>query len=85
MFTVAFIKAALERAIKTFAQVLAALLVADGTDLVSTDWGGRLSVAGMAVVVSFLTSVASDKVGSDGPSLGGEVLDYDAKHAGPGA
>lgn len=74
MFTKAFALAALERAVKTFAQSLAALLVADGTDLLTTNWGDRLSVAGMAAVVSVLTSVASGSLGSNGPSLGAETL-----------
>lgn len=70
MWTRAFLLASLERAIKTFAQVLAALLVADGTDIVSTLWSDRLSVAGMAAVVSVLTSVASSGLSSGpGPSL----------------
>lgn len=70
MLTKAFALATLERAVKTFAQGLAALLVADGTDLLTTNWGDRLSVAGMAAVVSVLTSVASGSLGSPGPSLG---------------
>jgi hypothetical protein len=74
-----FWRAAAERAVKTFAQSLAALLVADGTDVLSTDWGARLSVAAMAAVVSVLTSVGSAQVGDDGPSLGGEVLAKDAR------
>lgn len=69
-----FWRAALERAVKTFAQSLAALLVADGTDVLTTDWGGRLSVAAMAAVVSVLTSVASSGMGDGGPSLGAETL-----------
>ena len=69
MLTKAFLLATLERAVKTFAQGLAALLVADGTDLLTTNWGDRLSVAGMAAVVSILTSVASGAVGQPGPSL----------------
>lgn len=74
MFTLAFWRAVLERAVKTCAQSLAALLVADGTDLLTTDWGGRLSVAGMASVVSVLTSLASSQLGDAGPSLAGETL-----------
>lgn len=69
MFNPAFLKAVAERAIKTFAQVLAALLVADGTDILSTDWTAALSVAGMASIVSILTSVGSDALTGDGPSL----------------
>lgn len=74
--TTAFWRATAERSIKTFAQTLAALLVADGTDLLAADWPGRLSVAGMAALVSILTSIASDAATGDGPSLGGgEVVD----------
>jgi Putative lactococcus lactis phage r1t holin len=70
-----FWAATAERAVKTFAQTLAALLVADGTDLLSTLWTDRLSVAGMAAVVSLLTSVASSGSGGSGPSLtNAEVL-----------
>jgi hypothetical protein len=69
LFTLAFWRAAAERAVKTFAQSLAALLVADGTDLLTTNWGDRLSVSGMAAVVSVLTSVASGVTGA-GPSVG---------------
>ena len=69
MTTITFWKAAAERAAKTFAQTLASLLVADGTGIVNTVWGDRLSVAGMAAVVSVLTSVGSAAVTGDGPSL----------------
>lgn len=74
MFTKAFWRAVAERAIKTFAQAAAALLVADGTGLLDTDWQAAASVAGMAAVVSVLTSVGSGKIGGDGPSLTGEHL-----------
>jgi hypothetical protein len=70
IFTVAFWKAAAERAVKTFAQTEAALLTAAGTGLLDTDFKVSLSVSGMAAVVSLLTSVASDVVtNGDGPSL----------------
>lgn len=64
-----FWAAAAERAVKTLAQTLAALLVADGTDVLNTAWSSRLSVALMAAIVSLLTSVASDAATSSGPSL----------------
>jgi hypothetical protein len=49
-----------ERAIKTVAQTLVALLTADGVfDLFSVDWKQKLSVAGLAGLVSVLTSIAS--------------------------
>lgn len=65
-----FWAAAAERAVKTLAQTLAALLVADGTDVLNTAWSSRLSVALMAAIVSLLTSVASDAATTgSGPSL----------------
>lgn len=39
---------------RTFAQVLGAQLVADGTGLLDTDWQVKLSVAGMAALIGFL-------------------------------
>jgi hypothetical protein len=65
----AFALAAIERAVKTFCQSLVALLIADGTDLVTTAWADRLAVAGMAALISILTSVASAPFGGSGPSL----------------
>ena len=69
MFTAAFLKAVAERAIKTFAQAAAALLVGNGTGLLDTDWAAVLSVAGIAAVVSILTSIGSDALTGSGPSL----------------
>ena len=49
-----------ERAVKTVAQTMVALLTADGVlDLVSVDWGMMLSVSGLAGLISVLTSIAS--------------------------
>lgn len=74
IFTQTFALAALERAVKTFAQAAAALLVADGTGLLAVDWGQTASVAGMAAVISLLTSVGSSAVTeSPGPSLATET------------
>lgn len=39
---------------RTFAQALAAALVADGTGLLDTDWKAKLSLAGMAGLLAFL-------------------------------
>ena len=69
IFTLAFWKAATERAVKTFAQALAALLVAGGTGILDTEWTAAASVAGMAAVVSLLTSIGSDVLTGNGPSL----------------
>lgn len=70
----AFWKAAGERCVKTFAQSLIAVGLAGATDLLGVDWGDALSIAGLAAVISILTSVASDAVTtSDGPSLVNEI------------
>ena len=58
MWTKTFALAVLERAVKTFAQAAAALLTASGIGLLDADWLQILSVAGMAAVVSVLTSSA---------------------------
>ena len=79
MFTIAFWKAAAERALKTFAQTAAAILVAAGTGLLSADWVGVLSVAGMAAVVSLLTSIASGAATDGSPSLTSAEVLYDPK------
>ena len=57
MFTFTFWKATAERGIKTTAQSAAALLVGDGLGLLTVDWVSVGSVAGLAGVVSVLTSV----------------------------
>lgn len=48
------------RAVKTFAQTLGAMLTAAGTGLLDTDWLTSLSVAGMAALLSLLTTVGGD-------------------------
>lgn len=71
MWTVNFWKATAERAIKTFAQTLAALLVVDPlAGFLNINWLEAAQVAGLAALVSVLTSVASDLVTpTPGPSL----------------
>lgn len=77
--TRSFIRATLERAIKTFAQTLAAVLVASGTGLLDTDWIASLSMSAMAALLSVLTSIGSGAVTGGGPSLtNDEVLEADA-------
>lgn len=61
-----------ERAIKTFAQTLAALLstvVASGQGIESVNWIQALSIAGLAMVFSLLTSLGSAAVNGETPSL----------------
>lgn len=75
MFTKKFWKATGERAVKTLAQSALATATAAGTGLIDTDWVGVASTAGMATVLSLLSSLASSGAGGDdGPSLGGEEL-----------
>jgi hypothetical protein len=74
MFTLTFWKAAVERSVKTFAQSAAALLVANATGLLDVDYAAVASVAGLAALVSVLTSIGSDAItGGTGPSLTSEV------------
>lgn len=50
---------ALERAIKTGAQVLVALIGTGSLGILQVDWLNALSVTALAVIVSVLTSIAS--------------------------
>lgn len=59
MFTKHFWVDSLERAVKTFAQAAVALLTAGATGLLDVDWTQIASVAGLAAVVSVLTSIGS--------------------------
>ena len=59
-----------ERAIKTVAQSAAAVLGAGYTGLLEVDPIATVSIAGLAGVISVLTSIASGRVGDpDSPSL----------------
>ena len=70
MFTYRFWQLASERAVKTFAQSLLAIFSATGVGLLTVPWMTALSTAGMAAVLSVLTSMASAPVGEpDTPSL----------------
>jgi Putative lactococcus lactis phage r1t holin len=65
MLTMAFWRDAGERAAKTAAQSLVATL-ALGTGLLDVDWVASVSVAGLATVLSVLSSIASVGVGQPG-------------------
>ena len=55
----AFWKASAERAVKTFAQSILALLGTGSVGITTLDWKGILSVAATAALASVLTSLAS--------------------------
>ena len=54
----AWIKAALIRAIKTFAQAMVAQIGAGSIGIVEFDWIPAISVSAMAAVLSIFTSIA---------------------------
>jgi hypothetical protein len=71
MWTVDFWKDAAERALKTVAQALVALIAADTTNVLTADLGQLVGVSLGAGVVSLLTSIASSNYGDGTPSLVG--------------
>jgi hypothetical protein len=72
LFSREFLRATLERAIRSFAASLASLLTASGTGLLETDWGDKFSVAAMAALVTVLFAIGGGTFGKgDGPSFGG--------------
>lgn len=81
MFTKAFWLDAFERAVKTWAQSLLALVGAGATNLVLLDWGDMLGISGTAALISVLTSIVSAGVGSKGTAS--LVDDPAGKHAKP--
>ncbi|MDG4985763.1 holin [Lactococcus lactis] len=64
-----FLRDLAERAIKTFAQSMVALLTAGATGILEVDWINTLSVALLATVISVFTSLASLSVGEETASL----------------
>lgn len=81
MFTKAFWMATAERAIRTFAQSLAAVLTAGATNLLDVDWKAALATAGMATLLSILMAVGSAGVGRPGPGFTETAgTDAPAKH-----
>jgi len=74
MFSSSFWKAAAERALKTFAQTLAALAGTNAVNILSMNIGDSLKAALAAAALSVLTSIASAKIGYNGPSLANETL-----------
>ena len=70
MFTSSFWKSAAERAIKTVAQALIAVLAATTFDWFTADWQAIAGTAATAGVLSLLSSIASAGIGDKGtPSV----------------
>lgn len=72
MTTAGFWAAAGERAVKTAAQAIVALIGTGAVGITALDWQQIGSVSATAAAISVLTSLASDRIGASGPSLVGE-------------
>lgn len=80
MFDRAFLEATAERAIKTFAQALIAIIGTDMVGITTLDWPKMLGVAATATVLSILTSIVSANFGKNaGPSLATESTEPDVE------
>ncbi|MGW2561520.1 holin [Streptomyces sp. NPDC001514] len=69
LLSAAFWTATAERAIRTFAQSLAAVLVAGATSLFDVDWPAALATAGLATLLAVLTAIGASRVGGRGPGI----------------
>lgn len=74
LLTSRFWVAAVERAVKTWAQSMVALIGANAVAVTDLDWLQLFAVSGTAAIVSLLTSVASAGIGPHGPSLADESV-----------
>jgi hypothetical protein len=66
MWTTRFWKETVERALKTFAQTIVALLGVGGFGIIDAPWRSSLSVAGLAALLSILSSIGSATVSERG-------------------
>ena len=74
MWTAAFWKDTAERTIRTFAQVMLAMIGTNVVDITSLDWKQMLLAASTAAVITVLTCVVATGVGVKGdPSFIGEA------------
>ena len=70
MFSTTWLKASAERAVKTYAQAVLAMLTGDTLNIVNVNWGDVLGVGALAAVASLLTSIVSAPFGPVGsPSV----------------
>lgn len=72
MWSSSFWKASAERAVKTFAQTLVALVGTDAADVLTINIADAVQASVVAAVLSVLTSLASSTRGNPGPSLSNE-------------
>jgi hypothetical protein len=78
MFDSRFWIAASERAVKTFAQSLLALIGTGAVGIMDLDWLQMLGISVTATLMSVLTSVVSANFGANpGPSLADETIEPD--------
>lgn len=78
MFDQRFWIATAERAIKTFAQALIALIGTQMVNIISLDWPQMLGASATAALISVLTSLVSANFGPNpGPSLADETIEPD--------
>lgn len=76
LFTLAFLKGAAERAIKTGAQTALAFFVIGTTGLLDLDWVALGSVSGAAVIASLLTSIGNAGFVAGPPAATVEYVQY---------
>jgi len=74
MWTASFWRAVAERAIKTLAQSLLAMLAVGQTTILTVDWQQVTAVALTATLLSVLSSIVSAGMGNTGPSLASEAI-----------
>lgn len=74
MWTASFWKATGERAIRTLAQTLIAILAVGQTTILTVDWQQAGAVAATATILSVLTSIVASGVGNTGPSFANEAI-----------
>lgn len=78
MWTKSFWKQTSERAIKTFAQALAAFISIDVIGILDVNWTLGFSTAALAALLSVLTSVGSAGIGPESsPSAVSVTKDYE--------
>ena len=75
-----FIKDAVERAVKTFAQALLAYFGVGALDVLHANWGNALSLALGAAVLSVLTSLLSLSLGNSGTDSLTTAVEPAGKH-----